>query len=325
MAIAADTPIPTPNGWVIACDLKPGDYVFKPRGGAQAIASVQTYIPRECYTATFDDGLEITGDGRMAFALQDKIWRDHQANWFRNQVSKYAKKRFRRPLKVKTLAELHKEGLLDRRGRKRWSLQTVAPLEYPTMDLPVPAYVFGLWIGSLTKSGRHFINNKDYNHIQKMVRRYGFNLTQNNFHGRMQFHFRPSVRESFTYARAEIPTQIPQYYLEAAVEDRELLLQGLMDAEDARRSDKQPNFFIIADNWTSARRKQQLVEGLGYRSALHARPNSGKYFLTFREKYENLALTRRFVTKIEKIAPKQCIHIAVDGEFVVAEGFLAVC
>ena len=321
MAIAATTPVPTPNGWTLASDLRSADFVFKPRGGAQAIGSVQSYIPTECYRATFDDGLEIVGDKHMAFALQDRVWRLHQDLWFKGQSSKYAK-RFRRQLKTKTVAELYGEDLLDNRGRKKWSLQTVSPLEYPTMDLPVPPYVLGLWLGTMERSGRHFTTGRDFNKMQKMVRQFGFNLTRNGYHGREQFHFRPSVRESFTYARAEIPTEIPQYYLEANVESRELLLQGLIDARNIKEYGKNWRVF---DAWISIRRKQQLVESLGYRTNLSKNPHETPFELVFPKKKENPALMRRFLSKIEKITPTQCVHIAVDGEFVAGEGFLAVC
>lgn len=321
MAIAADTPIPTPNGWVLAADLKPADYLFKPKGGAQTIGSVQAYIPTECYRAVFDDGLEIVGDKRLAFALQDKVWRHHHHNWGKNRNLRYAK-RLRRPLKIKTLGELAKEPLVDRRERKLWSLQTTAPIEYPHMDLPVPPYVFGLWLGSLQKSGRHFTTGKDYNHMQRMVRQYGFTLTKNNFHGKTEFHFRPGIKESFIYARTVVPTEIPQYYLEADVESRKMLLQGLIDANDAR---KKGNKYVITDSWSSIRRKQQLVESLGYKTNLTKRPAATRYDLFFHKNDALPGKTHRFLTQVSKIAPKQCIHITVDGEFVAGEGFLAVC
>jgi replicative DNA helicase len=305
MAIASTTPVPTPSGWVLAKDLKPADYIFQPRGGAQAIGSVQTYIPAECYRATFDDGLEIEGDRHMALALQDKVWRHHQVLWFKGQSSKYAKKKFRRPLKVKTLAELSKD-----------------TLEYPTMDLPVPPYVFGLWLGSLEPSGRHFLTGKDFNYLQRMVRPFGFSIVKNNYHGRREFTFRPSVRESFTYARAEIPTEIPQYYLESNVESRELLLQGLIDAKNVNEHNGK---HVVYDSWLSVRRKQQLAEGLGYKTKLSKINSNANYQLSFPKKQENPALMRRFLVKVEKITAKQCVHIAVNGEFVAGEGFLAVC
>lgn len=324
MAIAADTPVPTPNGWALASDLRPGDFLFLPRGGLCQIGSVQTFIPAECYTAHFDDGLQITGDSRLSFAFQDRVWRTHHNDWFRNQHSKFAKKKFRRPLKICQIGQLFREPLVDRRNRKKWSLQTVAPLEYPQVDLPVPPYVFGLWIGSVTSTGKHYIGRKNFDKMQRTVRRYGFNLTRNK--GRdAQFFFRPGVRESFTFAHTPIPDIVPQSYLEADVQSRKLLLEGLIDARDAKNVVGNPEVYGIYDIWRSIRRKQQLVESLGYKSRLTTQSKNSRFYLEFEKNSITPEKTRRFLTKIDKIAPKQCVHIVVEGEFVAGEGFLAVC
>lgn len=325
MAIAATTPVPTPSGWVLASQLRPGDHVFRPRGGLQAVGSVQSYIPSECYRVSFDDGIEIVGDRHMSFALQDKIWRDKQGNWFRNQSSKYAKKRFRRPLRVKTASQLAAGPLADHRRRKIWSLQTVSPLEYPTMDLPVPPYILGLWLGTMAKSGKNFATGLDFNQVQKTARQFGFTLAKTNYHGRRELQFRPSVRESFTYARAEIPSEIPGYYLESSVESREWLLKGLIDAKSFKQSETWPNQMRGFDSWTAIRRKQQLLEGLGHRTKLTKKEYETNYELMYTKKPKNITTLRRYISKIEKIEPVQCVHIAVEGEFVAGEGFLAVC
>lgn len=324
MAIASDTPVPTPNGWASAAELRPNDFVFSPRGGLHKIGAVQSYIPSECYRVYFDDGLQLVGDKHLRFALQDKTWRSHQDQWFKNQSSKYAKKKFRRPLKVCSLGELSSDTLDDARGRKRWSLRTTAPLEYPHVDLPVPPYVLGLWLGSVTPNGNHFIGGKDFGKMQRMVRRFGFNLTRNH-RFEPQFFFRPGVRESFTFAHTPIPDIIPQSYLEADVESRKLLLEGLIDARDIKKSKTKRDTLFVYDSWRSIRRKQQLAEGLGYRTKIDKKQKMSTFLLEMVKNEQNVEKTRRFLTKIEKIAPIQCIHIAVDGEFVAGEGFLAVC
>jgi replicative DNA helicase len=324
MAIASDTPVPTPDGWVLAGDLKPGDVLFSPRGGHQTIGSVQGYIPGQCYRVEMDDGTFIVGDRHAGMMLQDKKWRCNQQSWFRNQGNKFAQSRFRRPLKKKTFAELHRGPLLDKFGRKMWSLQTVSPLEYPSVNLPVPPYVVGLWLGSVTSTGRHWLGEKDFNLLQRRVREVGFTLARKK-KGDWMFSFRPSVRESFTFAGAPIPDLIPQSYLESDVDSRKKLLQGLLDANDAKKIKKSHNCYSISDSWSSIRRKQQLLEGLGYVTSLHKITGKTNYSLFFTKMSENPAMCRRFVTNVEKITPKQCIHVAVEGEFVAGEGFLAVC
>lgn len=324
MAIESKTPVPTPNGWVLASDLRPGDVIFKARGGIQTIGSVQSYIPGECYRVTFDDGTFVVGDKHARLAMQDRRWRSKQQQWFGNQGSKFAKKKFRRPLTVKSFAEIYKEPLVDARNRKRWSVQTIAPLEYPQATLPVPPYVFGLWLGSVTETGRHWLKDKDFNRMQIKVRQVGFTLTKKR-KGEWLFSFRPSVRESFTYAGMMTPNMIPQSYLEADVDNRKLLLDGLFDSHDAKKVKKYKDGYSITDSWASIRRKQQLLEGLGYRTSLHNGRKNSNYTLFFKNLSQNLAMERRFVAKIEKLTPVQCVHITTDEEYVVAEGFLAVC
>lgn len=321
MAIESKTPVPTPNGWVLASDLRPGDVIFKARGGIQTIGSVQSYIPGECYRVTFDDGTFVVGDKHARLAMQDRRWRSKQQQWFNNQDSKFAKKKFRRPLTVKTFAEIYKEPLVDARNRKRWSLQTIAPLEYPQATLPVPPYILGLWLGSVTETGRHWVGSKDFNRMQKRVRQFGFTLIKKKRNGWL-FSFRPSVKESFTYAGMVTPNVIPHSYLEADIDNRRWLLEGLLDSHNAKKVKRYGGGYSICDNWTSARRKQELLESLGHRTTLEKKSNLTLYFTNLSE---NLALERRFVAKIEKLTPAQCVHITTDEEYVVAEGFLAAC
>lgn len=324
MAIEASTPLPTPDGWTLASSLRPGDLLFKPRGGALAVGSVQAYIPQACYRVTFNDGTYLVGDKHACLMLQDRRWRTRQQAWFRTKDSKFAKKKFRRALKPKTFAELYKGPLVDDRGRKVWSLQAVSPLEYPTVDLPVPPYVLGLWLGSVTKTGKHWLGDKDFNKMQRKVRAVGFSLSRKK-KGDWLFSFRPGVRDAFTFAGAPIPDQIPQSYLEADTASRQALLDGLFDAQDARIVKYPKDNYVISDSWTSARRKQQLLESLGYVTKLTKKERDTNYRLFFPKMSENIDKCRRYVTKVEKITPSQCIHVAAEGEFVAGEGFLAVC
>lgn len=326
MAIAAETPVPTPRGFVFASDLKPGGYVFDHSGAIQEILSVQSYVSPDCYEAAFHDGLTLVGDRHMAMELQTVKWRDNQAKWFAGQSSKYAKKRFRRPLVRRTLAELHK-GPLRRREKWEYSLQNVGPLQYPHVDLPVPPYVLGLWFGSMLPSGRHSIDPDKFNMMQRKVRQVGFNLVKQKSHGGnyTQMFVRPSVRESFTFAGAPIPDIIPQSYIEADVDSRLALFDGLMDAGYMRLSKKLQGIYMARDSWKAIRRVQQLVEGLGMGTKLLKHPRDVKFELNFRLRNENVAKNRRFLRKVEKIGAKMCVHVETERSFVIGEGFLAVC
>ena len=326
MAIAAQTPVPTPRGFVLASDLKPGGHIFNPEGAPGQILSVQSYVSPECYEVHFDDGLTVKGDRHMAFMLQTRNYRIQRDRWFKNRGSPFAK-RFRKQLERRNAADLYKEDLTLDRGHVKYTLPAAGPLQYPHVDLPVPPYILGLWIGSMSPSGHHWLKNDDFNSMQKKARAVGFNLTKRRHRWGylVEFFIRPSVRESFTYAGAPIPDLIPQSYLEADVDSRLALLDGLMDAKDVRESGSWPGRFITRDSWLSIRRKQQLVEGLGMISKLFKYDQHTHYELNFRLRNENSAKNRRKLRKITKISSQMCVHVETEAGFVAGEGFIAVC
>lgn len=326
MAIVSSTPVPTPSGFVLASDLKPGGHIFDHDGSPGRVLSVQSYISPECYEVHFDDGLTVRGDRHMSFMLQNRHYRIQRDRWFRNRSSPFAK-RFRKSLDKRTAAELSREDLTLDRGHVKYTLQAAGPLQYPHTDLPVPPYILGLWIGSLAPSGHHWLKNDDFNSMQKKARAVGFSLTKRRHRWgyAVEFFIRPSVRESFTFAGAPIPDVIPQSYLESDVESRLALLDGLIDARDAVESKARPGNFVINDSWLSIRRKQQLVEGLGMVSRLLKYDQKTNYALKFRMRDENHAKTRRKLRKVTKIGPQMCVHVETETGFVAGEGFISVC
>lgn len=320
MAIDAITPIPTPDGWVLASSVRPGDMIFAKNGELQPVKTTQVYIPRECYRVEFSDGVRIVGDKNLKFALQDQKWRDNQVKWFKNQGNRYAKSRFRRPLKVKTAAELAKEPLKKPRS-SLWALQAASALKYPHVDLPVPPYVFGLWLGTVTASGTNTVREMDFEMVKKKARQFGYYLTRNWRY----FFFRPGIRESFIHARAFLPDGIPQQYQEASLDSRRELLEGLVDSKKIYTDASLKSRYKVYDKWKAIRQIQQLLEGLGYSTWIAKVDDLGSYMLTFDLENTNPAKNRRFLSKVEKINPRQCVHIVTDDDFVVGEGFLAVC
>lgn len=326
MAIAAKTPLPTPNGFVLASELKPGDYVFNHEGIPTKVLSVQSYVAPHCYEIAFGDGVKIEGDRHMAFLLQTRNYRKQQASWFKHRNSKYAK-RFRKKLERRTAAQLSKEPLVIPSQHSAYHLQTTGPLQYPQTNLPVPPYIFGLWIGSLSPYGKHWLKNDDFNSMQKKARAVGFNLVRKRLRANRntEFFIRPSVRESFTFAGAPIPDLIPQSYLEADVDSRMALLDGLMDAKDVTESKRWPGRMMIRDAWLPIRRKQQLVESLGMVSRLLKRNDETIFELNFRMRDENPVKTSRKLQKVTKIGAQMCVHIETETGFVAGEGFLRVC
>lgn len=149
MAVESSTPIPTADGWKRACDLSAKDVVFDQAGAPQPVLSVQSWIPLECYEVHMDDGLTVVGDRNLAFPCQTKNWREHFCRWF-NRKSSRRPKEFRSAIWDGTVREILTRGLVDDRGKTNFSVGATGPVQFPTVDLPVPPYVFGLWLGTRT-------------------------------------------------------------------------------------------------------------------------------------------------------------------------------
>lgn len=324
MAVASSTPVPTPSGWVRAKDLTVGDYVFADDGSAQQIAVAQNY-PAQCYTLTMDDGVSVTGDQHLAMMLQTKKWRDRQSQYLHYKTDGYRKK-FRRPLVRRTMAELYEGGLSHRGVRLEYSLAIGRALQYPWVDLPVPAYVLGVWWATLTPAGRNSAVGRPMSEIRKRTRAVGFNLVVKKLkNGRPAIYFRPSIKESFLFADALPPTGIPSQYLRAGVEQRRDLLDGLIDGGMIKKHAESQKHTAYFANYREAKELQELVEGLGFKSLLTFLDRDKAYELTFKLEDTNFRFSRRFLTKIELGEPQECSHLLAERPILVGEGFIAVC
>ena len=62
-ALAIDTPIPTPDGWIMMADLDVGQFVFDEHGQpTRVVATTQVQSDRPCYRVTFSDHSSIVAD-----------------------------------------------------------------------------------------------------------------------------------------------------------------------------------------------------------------------------------------------------------------------
>lgn len=325
MAIAADTLIPTANGWVKAADLVESDMVFDHLGRPTKIKTIQHFLSKDCYEVEFEDGLTVTGDKNLTLPCQDIIWRDHLSAY---KSRKAIKKRrpFSRPLvPIQPTEDLP----LMRGPKKIYSVPNCMPVQYPYKDLPVPPYIFAVWFATMTSTGRHWLRERPLNKMQIIFRGYGHTIkTRKHKNGLTLFDIRPSIRDSFLFAGASIPTNIPFSYIDGSVEQRIELFHGFFDA-GLIKNYKRSNLYVAKEaNYGLIRKIQALVESLGLKTVLHTPSNSSSYTLKFRMNgnFDELYGThRRFIVKITKIAPKQCIHIETGTNFLVGEGYIPVC
>jgi hypothetical protein len=328
MAITASTSVPTPNGWVAADSLSIGDTVFDHLGQPTTIRTIQHYTPANCYEIEFDDGLSVQGDKHLTLQLQDKKWRDRLGEYV-NLKDRKMHRGMKRPLIRLTAENLHTTDLRHKDGRTSYSVPNCLPVQYGYKDLPVPPYIFGIWFATLSPTGRHWLRDRPLNKMQRIFRSHGhFIKTGKHKNGDVLFNIRPSVRDSFLFAGLPIPTSLPFYYLDSNIDQRKDLLYGLIDGGFIKKY-KNSNLHVAQDaNYHLMRKVQGLVESFGIKTTLHTPSQTSSYALKFRLD-ENFPIiygkNRRFCIKVQQIAPKNCIMIQTDTQFLVGEGFIPVC
>lgn len=320
MAITVSTPVPTPSGWKLAGDIKKDDIVFDHLGNQVIVKATQIYEPDECYEVTFQDGLTVTGDKNLTLVMQDKTWRDKMSN----NKRKTTRCRFI----VRRLGELKQEDLKLPTGQTAFSIPTCGPVQYNTKDLPVPPYVFGIWYACATKLGRMWVNKRPIQKMRKIFRAYGFSIvTKKQRNGHDTFDIRPSVRDSFLFAGAPIPTNIPLSYLESSVEQRIELLEAFCDAGRVRYNTARNKWEARNTDYQFIRRLQGLIESLGMRTMLHSPYRDLYYTLCFNKNYEKTTpygKMRRLITSITTKNAEKCIFIDTNTQILVGEGFIPV-
>jgi deoxycytidine triphosphate deaminase len=117
-ALAIDTPIPTPAGWRLMGELRPGDQVFDQDGNPATIAAATpVMLGRPCREVVFDDGRSLVADLAHGWVTRTK-----------------AERRLQRPGSVRTTAEI----AASLRAGREWNhhIELAGPARYPNQRLP---------------------------------------------------------------------------------------------------------------------------------------------------------------------------------------------
>lgn len=232
-ALAVDTLIPTPEGFVRLDSLREGSYVF---GADGKPAPVTGYFPqpsgRNCYKVTFSDGEQISADA------------DH--NWFVND-------------EVKTTAEL-----LTMIEDTTLRVPLTHPVQYEEQDLPVDPYLFGFWAACPNDDA--LIPRKNA-HLEEYLTERGIEFTRLSFSDGNEPHpmLRVNVLEDMLseYALDSENCFIPDAYLRGSTEQRTALLNGLMDNGGILHRRSGLVEFILSDNSSLADQIGELISSLG--------------------------------------------------------------
>jgi hypothetical protein len=116
--------------------------------------------------------------------------------------------------------------------------------------------------------------------------------------------------------------------LDGSVAQRKELLEGLVDSGFIKKSKNSSLYTARNANYKLLRKIQGLVESLGVKTTLHTPYDTPSYTLKFRinGNFPTIyGINRRYVTKVQKITPKNCILIQTGTQYLIGEGFIPAC
>ena len=238
--LSLDTPILTPNGWVLNKSLKIGDSVIGSNGKPCSILSLSSVVKRPLFELT-------TRDNRSALCDAEHLWTVRKIS---GGAGYYKGKTF-----TMTTQELidkpYKAMRFDSRYNKHneecfYAIDVPAPIEFNKRDLPIDPYLLGLILGDgsvCNKTGyvRIHSSNYDCEEIKSYISSYNIGETKDSNSSDHGVRFAVNgLSKDMLALGLNVSCKykfIPNSYLFSSIEQRLLLLQGLMDT-DGTCSDK---------------------------------------------------------------------------------------
>lgn len=213
--LSLDTPLPTPTGWTTMGAVRIGDQLLDERGRpCNVIGKSDVRVDTACFRVTFDDGSFIDADAEHPWPVEQRGKRNNPEpgwNWTRAKV---------------TTAELRPGDHFI------WNAH---PLTLPDADLPIHPYILGAWLGNGgSQSGVVHHHQDDIAEVRERVRAFGGCVSEVRLDGGGHkgasftvYGLCPSLRAEKLHGNKHIPSA----YLRASRQQREWLLQGLMDTD----------------------------------------------------------------------------------------------
>jgi hypothetical protein len=325
MAILANQKILTLDYWKRVDKVTNNDYLFTQTGKIVKVKLTQHFLSDNCYRVHFRDYLTIGGDLNLVLPIENQQYRKHV-----NQYKGHHK--FRRPLQYFSIDTLKDLPVYDKRNRLAYSVPTAKPLALPTQGLPIPPFVFGLWIAGRGIKKNIWVAKHRIDAIQEKLKDRGYSMqVKRHLIISSEIIITPSVESQLV---PFVPNSIPENYLLASQEQRMELLSGIMHRSARSFKEKINKYLFVVNNKKLFRQVQYLAESLGFKTK--SEENHGSYRLEFKS-YTALVpehtntkpraqISRRYITRIEKIQPQMCVHIELEDPnetFLVEEGFIA--
>jgi len=216
--IAHDVPVLTSRGWKTHGDLRPGDCVFGRDGRPVRVLAVSPDDEATC-EVEFTDGQAVACHPAHEWLVFDRVGH--------------------RPCeRIAATGELRSDSLWlgqrgKRGGRGRYQVDSPVGVELPALNLPIPPYVLGVWLGDGTATKNCITHAPDDSAVIQRMESLGFLRTVTCVHQTTGVHtsyFR-ALYGPLKSAGLLGRKYIPEPYQAASREQRLALLAGLIDTD----------------------------------------------------------------------------------------------
>ncbi|MGI8578669.1 MAG: replicative DNA helicase [Nocardioidaceae bacterium] len=145
-ALALDTPLATPEGWLTMGEVRVGVELLGADGRpTKVVAVTEVMNGRPCYRVEFCDGTSIIADAKHQWLTETRASR--KSEWAaREQYNRMRNRNiFRFPMTTEGIAQ---SVSCDASGRRNHAVRNAGPLQLPERCLLVPPYTLGAWLGN---------------------------------------------------------------------------------------------------------------------------------------------------------------------------------
>jgi replicative DNA helicase len=310
-----DTEVPTPHGTRRWGDLCVGDKIFGSDGKPTKVVEIFDRGVLPVYEVGFSDGTTIEADGDHIWPVQYRYGRRRE--WTRKNL---------------TTAELVAEDL--RRGPEwRYAIPICEPVRYDERDLPVDPYTLGALIANGYISGSTAVLSTPDSDVAERVAAAHEITKMKKPEGACPAYVVKGIIGRIRELGLKVLSPqkfIPEPYLNASVEQRIALLQGLFDGDGSSKERRASAYFTssprlandvaqlvsslggtVSQNWSQ--RPGQRPEGVlsvmlpDSISAFSSQRKSRQAVRTYRTQ------PRRAIVSIEPVGEKQVRCITVDA------------
>ncbi len=233
MALAGNTPIPAPDGWIPLHQVAPGQAVFDQTGQQQTVMAVCHRKPEPVFRVSFDKESCLIAGAQQPWVTMTHHVR-HQIH-----IGNFALRDWAWDFAPPTTEQIRGSLIHKRRSLEEamHSVPVAMPLMLPDRELPIDPYLLGLWLGDGSSGSPVITSHRDDEpHYRQSALSAGENWRVMKDKNGVQ---------TCSMARGPVPLflirlrqlevlnnkHIPLMYLRASIDQRLKLLRGLMDSD----------------------------------------------------------------------------------------------